>query len=168
MRPSPCSISTLALSSSALGQVVQWDIAKRDALLPRLHPRAGSSFDSNISNDKQIGAYFVSVKVGTPDQELSLQLDTGSSDVWVPAVSADQCRNRTAGGCPFGSCKAPREPSRRGNELLIAGPQLILQSRARLTTSAKASLTSHTRTTAPPVAITLPIGFKSALRRSTT
>ncbi|POR32849.1 Elongation factor G, mitochondrial [Tolypocladium paradoxum] len=103
MRLSQCSISTLALSSSALGQVVQWDIAKRDALLPRLRRRDGSSFNSSLTNDIQRGGYFTTVHVGSSGQELSLQLDTGSSDVWVPSNNAATCRNKADGGCPLGS-----------------------------------------------------------------
>ncbi|PNY24890.1 Elongation factor G, mitochondrial [Tolypocladium capitatum] len=101
MRLSLCSISTLALSSSAFGQVVQWDIVKSDALLPRLRPRDGSSFDSALNNNIQLGGYIATVQVGTPGQQLSLQLDTGSSDVWVPSNKASICRSKA--GCQLGT-----------------------------------------------------------------
>ncbi|KAJ6443099.1 elongation factor G [Purpureocillium lavendulum] len=92
----------LGLSSGALAQVVQWDIAKRPELF-RLRRRDGSSFDSSIKNDVTQGGYFATVKIGSPGQELSLQLDTGSSDVWVPWSDAKICQDQADGGCPFGS-----------------------------------------------------------------
>jgi Eukaryotic aspartyl protease len=35
--------------------------------------------------------YLVNVTVGTPPQALSLQLDTGSSDIWLPSAQSSAC-----------------------------------------------------------------------------
>ncbi|UNI23696.1 hypothetical protein JDV02_009500 [Purpureocillium takamizusanense] len=98
-------LALLALGpGETLGQVLQWQISKRPEL-PRLRRRDGSSFVSSITNNVNEGGYFATVKVGSPGQELSLQLDTGSSDVWVPWSGAKLCKDQADGGCPLGSFK---------------------------------------------------------------
>jgi len=84
--------------------VVQWDIEKRHA--PKLNRRAGSTVQEVLANDQIKGGYFTSCKVGTPGQSLSLQLDTGSSDIWVPSNQARICTEvRQSGGCTLGTCE---------------------------------------------------------------
>lgn len=88
-------VSTLAtaalLASQASAQVVQWDIAKDTRPASRLQKRQGKTFGQTISNDRMRGGYFASVSMGSPPQDLTLQLDTGSSDIWVPASNAQVC-----------------------------------------------------------------------------
>lgn len=56
----------------------------------------------SVPLDNEILLYLINVTVGTPGQPFSLQLDTGSSDIWFPAVNADICRqNRKY--CPLGT-----------------------------------------------------------------
>lgn len=42
--------------------------------------------------------YLVNITVGTPPQPFSILLDTGSSDVWLPAPDSSGC---PSSGCPF-------------------------------------------------------------------
>ena len=88
-------VSTLAtgalLASEAHAQVVQWDIAKDARPAAKLRKRQGQTFEQTISNDRLRGGYFASVSMGSPPQELTLQLDTGSSDIWVPSSDAKVC-----------------------------------------------------------------------------
>ncbi|KAI0451947.1 hypothetical protein F5B21DRAFT_485177 [Xylaria acuta] len=95
------------LASGTSAQVVQWNIEKRGNLAPMLNRRAGDAIQEIITNEKTRGGYFATCAVGTPPQSVTLQLDTGSSDIWVPASSASICEESSSqgGGCTFGSCE---------------------------------------------------------------
>ncbi|RCI11937.1 putative aspartyl protease [Ophiocordyceps polyrhachis-furcata BCC 54312] len=88
MRPPRGALLLLSLATSSHGQDDK---------------RNNSGFKIPIQNDKERGGYFMNVTIGTPGQELALQLDTGSSDVWVPSSNAKLCREQSGGGCSLGS-----------------------------------------------------------------
>ncbi|KAI1108824.1 aspartic peptidase domain-containing protein [Nemania sp. NC0429] len=90
------------LAAVASAQVVKWDIERRGVAAPRLSRRADGSVEEVITNEKMRGGYFASCSVGTPPQKITLQLDTGSSDIWVPETGASVCAPRGQ-GCTFGS-----------------------------------------------------------------
>jgi elongation factor G len=94
-----------AVHATAGGGVVQWDIQRtqRAEEFTRLRKRA-STFQETIQNQQERGGYFANCRLGTPGQNLTLQLDTGSSDIWVPDVNAQVCRKGSNGGCSLGSC----------------------------------------------------------------
>ncbi|KAL6876982.1 aspartic peptidase domain-containing protein [Trichoderma novae-zelandiae] len=102
MRASPLAVAGVALASAAQAQVVQFDIEKRHS--PRLSRRAGT-LDGSLSNQRIQGGYFINVQVGSPGQNVTLQLDTGSSDVWVPSSNSAICTqvSQRNPGCQFGS-----------------------------------------------------------------
>jgi predicted aspartyl protease len=107
------SVATIAAGSllaSVAHAQVQWNIERREpAPTAGLRKRAASTYQETIINDKTKGGYFATVSVGTPAQKMTLQLDTGSSDIWVPYSGASVCsssRSSTStGGCTLGSCK---------------------------------------------------------------
>ncbi|KAI0595550.1 aspartic peptidase domain-containing protein [Biscogniauxia sp. FL1348] len=101
---------SLIAASVASAQVVQWDIAKRASGAPKLTRRADGTVEEIITNEKNRGGYFASCSVGTPAQNLTLQLDTGSSDIWVPSSSSSVCTSTDSSssssssqGCTLGS-----------------------------------------------------------------
>ncbi|PTB37736.1 hypothetical protein M441DRAFT_60897 [Trichoderma asperellum CBS 433.97] len=105
MKASPLATAGIALASAAQAQVVQFDIEKRDGPLLRDLSRRATTVNGVLSNQQVQGGYFLNVEVGTPPQNITLQLDTGSSDVWVPASSAAICTevSQRNPGCTFGS-----------------------------------------------------------------
>jgi hypothetical protein len=66
--------------------------------------RRRGTVTESLGNAQQFGLYYANVTAGTPAQDLSLQIDTGSSDVWLPSSTARLCRSRS--GCEGGSCKS--------------------------------------------------------------
>ncbi|OCT47593.1 putative aspartic-type endopeptidase OPSB [Cladophialophora carrionii] len=59
----------------------------------------------SVGLDNEILLYFINCTVGTPPQPFSLQIDTGSSDIWFPAVQADICQ-QDPDNCPLGTYDA--------------------------------------------------------------
>ncbi|POS83872.1 hypothetical protein EPUL_005737 [Erysiphe pulchra] len=100
-------VSSLCGASSVTLNI-QRNTAVRDAQLQKramhnIHAKRGDSVVAPLSNSLMQGLYYANVTVGTPAQRLALQIDTGSSDTWVPSSSAILCRSPKLGGCPDGS-----------------------------------------------------------------
>ncbi|ROV93273.1 hypothetical protein VSDG_06913 [Cytospora chrysosperma] len=73
------------------GKTVQWDIQKNNHRKVMSGKRATSTYSEVITNEVARGGYFATCAVGTPSQNMTMQLDTGSSDIWVPWSSALLC-----------------------------------------------------------------------------
>lgn len=67
--------------------------------------RQAGTLYSLLSNE--LVFYQINVTVGTPAQHIGLQVDTGSSDIWLPDASGSLCRT-SRGGCPLGSYDSQR------------------------------------------------------------
>ena len=93
-------LAILAVDAAAPPKAFSLDFTKevkRDA--PRL-ARRQKNVQVDVANGQIL--YLINVTIGTPPQQFSLQLDTGSSDIWVPATDADICV-QTPDACGFGA-----------------------------------------------------------------
>lgn len=72
--------------------------------LQRARLRTRATVTESLGNAQYFGLYYANITAGTPAQALSLQIDTGSSDVWLPSSDAQLCNSRQ--GCEGGSCKS--------------------------------------------------------------
>ncbi|KAK5991102.1 putative aspartic-type endopeptidase opsB [Cladobotryum mycophilum] len=85
-------VGLLAATTVSAG-VVSVPFAKRypvDDTVPSLIRRDGT-VDLRALNNITGGGYYAEFGIGTPPQNLSFMLDTGSSDTWVNSVDADLC-----------------------------------------------------------------------------
>lgn len=70
--------------------------------------RRADAVPATLQNFKYL--YTLNLTVGTPPQHMRVLLDTGSSDLWVPSVGADMCKDNKAeckanGVCEFSLSK---------------------------------------------------------------
>ncbi|KAJ9621062.1 hypothetical protein H2204_012043 [Knufia peltigerae] len=56
-----------------------------------LSRRDNDDFSDPLHGDYHKVQYYTNVTIGTPGQPIALQLDTGSSDTWVPSIDAEAC-----------------------------------------------------------------------------
>lgn len=77
-------------------RIVQHDIQRRQIDAPlardreRLRKRASGTVSSALDNEETL--YFLNVSIGTPAQRLRLNVDTGSSDLWVNSATSQLCK----------------------------------------------------------------------------
>lgn len=90
-------ITLLALASTTAAEVVAIPVKRNSAgsdrrRSSRLSKRA--TVTESLVNNVTAGGYYATVSIGTPGQDLTLVLDTGSSDAWVVSADASLCTEK--------------------------------------------------------------------------
>jgi hypothetical protein len=106
-------VALLLTAISPTFALVKFPISRRNDLpvnhmSPRHLARRGTISESLLNNHTGSSLYMATVSVGTPGQTIALDIDTGSSDVYVIATGADECTSPAIiaeyGGCFGGTC----------------------------------------------------------------
>ena len=104
-------LAALMASQALAANVVHVSISK--GAVGAINRRSGlwerDTVEGTLGNNITAGSYLAKVSIGTPAQQIELVIDTGSSDVFVVASTADQCNDpllqQTDGPCIGGTCK---------------------------------------------------------------
>jgi hypothetical protein len=102
-------LSIAALSSGSLA-VVTMNISKppkQPLLVGRSLLAARKDFSESIANNFTGANYNIAVQVGTPAQDITMAIDTGSSDVWVLSVNAGLCTSSAIQDQVGTGCQTP-------------------------------------------------------------
>ena len=89
----------LEASFATAQNVVSFDIGKRNKPLPHPTKSKRDTVTAKLGNANYL--YYANITVGSPGQLLQLQIDSGSSDVWMTATGDEYCQesyNACVGG----------------------------------------------------------------------
>ncbi|MCJ1436293.1 hypothetical protein MMC27_005671 [Xylographa pallens] len=93
--------SVVFASSASAPKAVAFEFERKRAPPGTLSKR--SNVDVTLLNTQNAFIYVANVSVGSPPQNVSMQIDTGSSDFWINTADSVQCTQRS---CPFGTYSA--------------------------------------------------------------
>ena len=82
-------LTTSLLVSSTLADYVHYPVTKNKVVVDRIEKRDTSSNTLEFVIDNEQSYYSVDLIMGSDNQELSVLLDTGSSDLWVLGATSD-------------------------------------------------------------------------------
>jgi hypothetical protein len=103
------------------------DFDKRATVERRLVRRqdpSGDSFVGELVQNNKL-EYLINITLGTPPQPLAVTLDTGSSDLWVPAKTNENCVKKECDGGSFDSkASSSYQLIQEGTFNIVSGPFL--------------------------------------------
>ncbi|KAL8993012.1 MAG: hypothetical protein Q9188_007443 [Gyalolechia gomerana] len=85
-------VAALPWSVTADPHVVSMNFLKSRIVQHGLQRRDGTVLTS-LDNNADL-QYLANISIGTPPQDFIVQLDTGSSDLWIPSAQSDLCRTQ--------------------------------------------------------------------------
>lgn len=85
-------LATSLIAHAAAQKVVKLDTRATRPQHVKQIKRATKADSAYLFNDVNNGLYSIEVEIGTPGQPFTLQLDTGSTDVWVNSQSSQYCQ----------------------------------------------------------------------------
>ncbi|KAH8662216.1 aspartic peptidase domain-containing protein [Xylariales sp. PMI_506] len=119
MKTSTALVFAFELATSlATHNVLPISIYKPAHPAPLLHRRATSTYTGTLNNNLTGQAYYADVSVGTPPQNLTLVIDTGSSDVWLLASDSTLCTS-TRNQQVYGYCSPTYDSSSSSTYKLV-------------------------------------------------
>ena len=108
------SLLSLAEAAASSPKVVGYEFTKsvvRDVSESQRIRRRQSSVQADLTNADIL--YFINITIGTPAQSVAVQVDTGSSDLWVPSLATDICDQNLAGCSNLGGFDPRKSTSGR-------------------------------------------------------
>ncbi|KAK7207105.1 aspartic peptidase domain-containing protein [Myxozyma melibiosi] len=91
---------------AAVPGTVHLDVTRKFSSSPKIIKRDTESTAAITLHAADSLAYFAELHVGTPPQTVYVQVDTGSSDLWVNSVSNPYCATNTSDCTDFGTFDA--------------------------------------------------------------
>jgi Eukaryotic aspartyl protease len=100
-------LSVAALSSFSFAAVTIGISKGNAASASKRHLRSRATVLEELGNNFTGQSYMAIVTVGTPPQDISLAVDTGSSDTWVLDVTTDLCTSTALQAVQMSGCETP-------------------------------------------------------------
>ena len=96
-------LGALASATAEAPKVVQMQTFRhRREIVPETLLKRTNPLEVTLGNAPTVGLYYVNASIGTPPQEISLLVDTGSSDIWM--FGPRSCNSSTS-LCLGGNCE---------------------------------------------------------------